>query len=126
MLEHGYLTEVERRHGLPRGAVRRATGIGARTIYRDVEYASLGVIFELDGRLFHTSTRARDRDMDRDLDAAVAGHGDDPAVLRPGLRPPLLHGAQDRGGAAPATVGGVGSAPATAAPLSSERGSFEE
>ena len=33
----------------------------------------LDVIFELDGRLFHTSTLARDHDMDRDLDAAVAG-----------------------------------------------------
>ena len=28
---------------------------------------------ELDGRLFHTSTEARDLDLERDLDAAVDG-----------------------------------------------------
>jgi hypothetical protein len=73
VLEHGYLTEVESRHGLPRGRRQPSHRHGGSTVFRDVEYSSLGVIFELDGRLFHTSTEARDRDMDRDLDAAVDG-----------------------------------------------------
>lgn len=42
-------------------------------MYRDVDYAELSLVVELDGRLFHSSTRARDKDMERDLDAAVAG-----------------------------------------------------
>ncbi|WP_227467205.1 hypothetical protein [Nocardioides lijunqiniae] len=41
------------------------------TVYRDVDYG--GVVVELDGRLFHDSTEARDRDLERDLDAATYG-----------------------------------------------------
>lgn len=73
-LEHGYLTRVERPHGLPR-AGRQVVGIGrgGRAVERDAEYRALALIVELDGRLFHDSARARDRDLDRDLDAAVSG-----------------------------------------------------
>ena len=72
VLEHGYLTQVERGHGLATGR-RQRPGISSRgPLYRDVEYLT-GQIVELDGRLFHDSTLQRDADMDRDLDAAVAG-----------------------------------------------------
>ena len=40
-------------------------------MYRDVEYDDF--VVELDGRLFHDDTAARDRDLERDLDAAVEG-----------------------------------------------------
>ena len=43
------------------------------TLYRDVAYKAFGMLVELDGRLFHTSVRDRDRDLDRDLDAALDG-----------------------------------------------------
>lgn len=72
VLEHGYLTRVERAHGLPsaRRQLRAVTTSG--TVYRDVELTDRLVV-ELDGRLFHDSTEARDRDMDRDLDACLEG-----------------------------------------------------
>lgn len=78
VLEHGYLTLVERPHGLPRGsrqvAARDSQG---RRMLRDVVYRGERPrwcrIVELDGRLGHTTTTDRDRDLDRDLDAAVDG-----------------------------------------------------
>lgn len=75
VLEHGYLTRVERPHGLPVGSrqVRRTGPTGAQ--YSDVEYDELGVIVELDGRLFHSSSAARDRDLERDLDSAAGRRG---------------------------------------------------
>lgn len=72
VLEHGYLTRVERVHGLPCAARQLVFATVESRGYRDVEYAGR-VIVELDGRLFHDSARGRDRDMDRDLDAAVDG-----------------------------------------------------
>lgn len=72
VLEHGYLTRVERPHGLP--VAGRQVGASSRgRVYRDVDYREHGLLVELDGRLFHDSASARDRDLDRDLDAAVAG-----------------------------------------------------
>jgi hypothetical protein len=72
VLEHGYLTKVERPHGLPR-ANRQPSGLSGGRIYRDVTYERFKTYVELDGRLFHDSARARDADLDRDLDAAVDG-----------------------------------------------------
>jgi hypothetical protein len=72
VLEHGYLTRVERPHGLP--AARRPLCESPRgTVYRDVAYRELGRIVELDGLLFHESATDRDRDLDRDLAVAVDG-----------------------------------------------------
>ena len=72
VLEHGYLTRVERAHGLSTGR-RQAPGISSKgPVYRDVLYAC-GQLVELDGRLFHDTVGQRDLDMDRDLDAAVTG-----------------------------------------------------
>lgn len=73
VLEHGYLTRVERPHGLPVGRRQASHRHPGTTVYRDVDYDEVGLLVELDGRLFHESARARDLDMDRDLDAAVDG-----------------------------------------------------
>lgn len=72
VLEHGYLTRVERPHGLPVGRRQVRDRVSRGVLYRDVEY-DWGVVAELDGRIHHDSARARDRDFDRDLDAAVDG-----------------------------------------------------
>ena len=71
VLEHGYLTRVERPHGLPKGERQRSHRHRESQVFRDVEYDEVGVVVELDGRLHHASAQARDADMDRDLDAAV-------------------------------------------------------
>jgi hypothetical protein len=72
VLEHGYLTRVERPHGLPR-ARRQLMGAGrCGRIYRDASYA-VPVEVELDGRLFHDSAEGRDSDFDRDLVTQVEG-----------------------------------------------------
>lgn len=76
VLEHGYLTRVERPHGLPRA--RRQVAAAAptgRPMFRDVRYEGerprWRQIVELDGRLDHGSPLARDADLERDLDAAL-------------------------------------------------------
>lgn len=71
VLEHGYLSRVERAHGLPRAVRQRRATATLGVIYRDAEYAAL--VLELDGRLFHDTAAQRDRDLDRDLDAIVEG-----------------------------------------------------
>lgn len=80
VLEHGYLTLVERAHGLPRGHRQvSATNGAGRPLLRDVVYrdarSTWSQIVELDGRLHHGSARDRDRDLERDLDAALDGAG---------------------------------------------------
>ncbi|GAA4087071.1 type IV toxin-antitoxin system AbiEi family antitoxin domain-containing protein [Nocardioides kongjuensis] len=75
-LEHGYLTLVERPHGLP-AALRQVevSSADGRRMFRDVVYRGRRPewtqIVELDGRLGHDGTTARDRDLERDLDAAL-------------------------------------------------------
>ncbi|MCP3423203.1 hypothetical protein [Nocardioides pinisoli] len=69
VLEHGYLTLVERPHGLP-VAERQLLDSVNGPLYRDVVYG-VGQIVELDGRMWHDSPHQRDADLDRDLDAAV-------------------------------------------------------
>jgi hypothetical protein len=71
VLEHGYLTLVERPHGLPRGDRQVSDRICGRRMWRDVRYDRWGLLVELDGRIGHTNARDRDRDLARDLDAAV-------------------------------------------------------
>ncbi|MER7559947.1 hypothetical protein ABTZ46_23600 [Nocardioides sp. NPDC126508] len=68
VLEHGYLTKVERPHGLPAGE-RQAPRTGpSGNQFRDVEYAAYGLVVELDGALGHESWRDQASDADRDLD----------------------------------------------------------
>jgi hypothetical protein len=71
VLEHGYLDRVERAHGLPRGRRQAATCAAGRSMFKDVRYDELGLVVELDGRLFHTAVADRDRDLERDLDDTV-------------------------------------------------------
>ncbi|MBM7366092.1 hypothetical protein [Gordonia hydrophobica] len=68
VLEHRYLHDVERAHGLPRSVRQSKTGVGRRG-FRDVEYPEWGLIIELDGRAHHDDALARDADLERDLDA---------------------------------------------------------
>jgi len=70
VLEHGYVTTVERAHNLP-GASRQVRESAKGVVYRDVDYEEFGVLVELDGRLGHSSVHDRDRDLDRDLEAAL-------------------------------------------------------
>ncbi|NYD42885.1 type IV toxin-antitoxin system AbiEi family antitoxin domain-containing protein [Nocardioides panaciterrulae] len=72
VLEHGYLTLVERPHGLPEGRRQASHRHGDKRVYQDVEYVDLGTYVEFDGRLFHSSAAARDLDMGRDLESAAS------------------------------------------------------
>jgi hypothetical protein len=72
VLEHGYLTRVERPHGLPVATRQVKATASTGVIYRDVQYDRVCDV-ELDGRLFHDSATQRDADLERDLDAAVDG-----------------------------------------------------
>ena len=71
VLEHGFLNRVQRPHSLPALARQVREELGGRVHYRDGRLASL--VVELDGRLFHDSTKQRDVDAERDLDVAVSG-----------------------------------------------------
>jgi hypothetical protein len=71
VLEHGYLTRIERSHGLPHGRRQAPQDAGRGPEFRDVVYLRQLMIVELDSRLFHDTGRARDVDLDRDLDAAA-------------------------------------------------------
>lgn len=75
VLEQGYLTLVERAHGLPHG-IRNAAQPGARpgtTAYRNVQYLNFELDVELDGRMWHDGVAAHDADLERDLVAATRG-----------------------------------------------------
>lgn len=72
VLEHGYLTKVERPHGLSGSRRQVRDRMGAGVVYRDVVYEG-GAVVELDGRVFHDTTDQRDRDFQRDLEAAALG-----------------------------------------------------
>jgi hypothetical protein len=75
VLEHGYLTRVERPHGLPVGIRQEGSATAQGVVLRDVLYREYDRYVELDGRLFHDTAGQRDADLDRDLDAAVTGQG---------------------------------------------------
>jgi hypothetical protein len=73
VLEHRYLTRVERPHGLPTAKRQRRVKQGRSAAFRDVEYLATATVVELDGRLGHEWQRDRWRDLDRDVDSALAG-----------------------------------------------------
>jgi hypothetical protein len=73
VLEHRYLTRVERPHGLPTAKRQRRVKPGRSAAFRDVEYRATATVVELDGRLGHEWQRDRWRDLDRDVESAVAG-----------------------------------------------------
>jgi len=93
VLEREYL-QLERRHGLPSsesdGTYRQApTEVNGTSAYRDVEYRPYRLIVELDGRVFHDTSLARDQDAQRDLDATVT---DDATTIRLTYGLVLRHG----------------------------------
>lgn len=71
VLEHGYLTLIERPHGFPVAVRQERAGASVGIVYRDASYGPR--IVEIDGRLSHDSSTQRDADFERDLDAAVEG-----------------------------------------------------
>lgn len=80
VLEHRYLTRVERAHGLPAGErqVRAQGASGA--VYRDVRYPGQRTLVELDGAFGHRDATDRWSDLERDVSAVVDGQ----LTLRPG------------------------------------------
>ncbi len=73
VLEHGYLTLVERPHGLPSPQRQFVERTGQGTVYRDAEYTDWGLTVELDGKTYHAVLDQHDLDLDRDLDLAGDG-----------------------------------------------------
>lgn len=73
LLEHGYLTRVERAHGLPAARRQFHENADDGSVYRDALYEAHGVVVELDGRVGHEWADERWADMDRDLDAGARG-----------------------------------------------------
>lgn len=72
VLEHGFLHRVELPHRLPRPERQRPHRSPLGRSLRDLDYP-VGVVVELDGRLFHDTAGQRDRDLERDLVAAAEG-----------------------------------------------------
>jgi hypothetical protein len=83
VLEHRYLTRVERAHGLPRAKRQRAFKDEARSGFRDVHYVEQRVLVELDGRLGHEFAADQWADLERDVAAA----GDELMTIRLGWGP---------------------------------------
>jgi hypothetical protein len=65
LLEHRYLSGVERPHGLPAGMRQWVTQRGTRRQYSDVAYEKYGTLVELDGRAAHPEA-SRWTDVRRD------------------------------------------------------------
>ncbi len=68
-LEHRYLIDVERAHGLPVGTRQISMSRGTRS---DVGYLGFGILVELDGRVWHEGLAAASLDMERDNLHALA------------------------------------------------------
>ena len=73
VLEHRYLTRVERPHGLPVASRQRRVRQGRTPAYRDVDYLALATAVELDGRVGHDDVADGWADLDRDVASLVAG-----------------------------------------------------
>ena len=73
VLEQGYLTRVERPHGLPAASRQVARRGPTGQEYRDLEYDEFGMAVELDGRTGHAGWDHEGRDADRDLDDLATG-----------------------------------------------------
>jgi very-short-patch-repair endonuclease len=72
VLEHRYVRDVERRHGLPNSRRQARVRRGTRNEYRDVLYEGYDVAVELDGRAAHPGD-TRWNDIRRDNAAAADG-----------------------------------------------------
>jgi hypothetical protein len=67
VLEHRYLTDVERAHGLPNGTRQRRMRIAGGVTFRDVDYVDEGLTVELDGRIGHSAVEDMWSDLERDV-----------------------------------------------------------
>lgn len=72
VLEHRYLTGVERAHALPRA--RRQAALEGMSYRHDVLHERQRVVIELDGRTHHTLARDRFADLERDTATLLADH----------------------------------------------------
>jgi Transcriptional regulator, AbiEi antitoxin len=72
LLEHRYVRDVERPHGLPRGIRQARFRENGRNRYRDVLIEAYHLAIELDGNLAHPA-ETRWRDIRRDNAAVVGG-----------------------------------------------------
>jgi hypothetical protein len=73
VLEHRYLVDIERAHGLPSAIRQRRTVSGGSVTYRDVEYAEFATIVELDGRIGHSEVADQWADLERDVATMTDG-----------------------------------------------------
>lgn len=73
VLEHRYLRDIERAHGLPTGTWQQRRTVEGRVEYSDVRYEPFTFGVELDGRTGHEGWDAENRDARRDLDQAAEG-----------------------------------------------------
>ena len=73
VLEHRYLRDVERPHGLPLARRQVRVRRGGRSEYRDLVYGAYRVVVETDGRTAHLVTAAWP-DAHRDNSAAADGY----------------------------------------------------
>jgi hypothetical protein len=71
-LEHRYVRDVERAHGLPEPERQAQAVQRGRLIYRDARYREYGVVVELDGQASHPDEQ-RWQDKRRDNAAAATG-----------------------------------------------------
>jgi hypothetical protein len=71
LLEHRYLVEVERPHGLPTAERQTAFAVADTKGFRDVRYPEQRLVLELDGRLGHEWAADRWADYERDVLAAT-------------------------------------------------------
>jgi hypothetical protein len=71
-LEHRYLRNVERAHGLPAGERQARAVQNGRVIFRDVRYRRYHVVVELDGVAYHPAEK-RIEDDRRDNAAGAEG-----------------------------------------------------
>lgn len=72
LLEHRYIRDVERAHGLPTPSRQVRTILGSRSRYVDNLYAAAGLAVELDGQIAH-AIETRWTDMHRDNAHATIG-----------------------------------------------------
>jgi hypothetical protein len=71
-LEHRYVVDVERAHGLPVGVRQAPQHVDGRTLFEDVLYEQFGLIVRLDGQAFHSAKQRRFRDRRRDNAAELS------------------------------------------------------
>jgi hypothetical protein len=83
VLEHRYLTTVERAHGLPLGTRQVEFDHEDRKGFRDVLYLAHRLLVELDGRVGHEFAADQWADLERDLASA----GEEMLTIRLGWGP---------------------------------------